>query len=524
MAADARSVGVLFDETIAALVLDEIADEHDDSFQSQERAREVARIVHFARAPSVFAICGSWGCGKSSFLRFLAKALQSLDEENTLFYFNAWRSSVHSNTIAALAFDIDQQARVLLRSRVSRYRRWAYWARGQAGGLAALARWLAWSASGLGFWGSASSRLLDEASKAGGASTRWRISREREELSRFAGLCSLISKGGSTKPFVIVDEIDRCSPRAAVNIVENIRMLFGGADQLASGLLPPSVAKKRRELSEPNPFKLVMAVDEDYVARAFENQFRLAPGEGHKYLSKFVSFRYHFPTRDWSKFVKDRIQGDYRTQALMHPESSEDIVAALNAACITEPREAKKVITYFMFWQGSVFRVGREDFLLRNHCLAPGCNPEAGRAFDLNRDGEFLARVINWALLLFYATKVQDSRSVEQLLRSEFYAAFILQAISKAGEASKDEQGTDAAATTSDFSQASGPTEWGNCICSRDRAPQCSEDASGSHTIACTLATEFETYCVGKLGMSELPDKSVRQHAVELVRTVFRSN
>lgn len=91
------------------LLCETLADPARDAFGYDSIAREMARTPRESTPPFVYAICGKWGIGKSSLLKFLVRRLPRPEDGAVIVYFNAWRSSIHKDILAKFVVSLVRQ-------------------------------------------------------------------------------------------------------------------------------------------------------------------------------------------------------------------------------------------------------------------------------------------------------------------------------------------------------------------------------------------------------------------------------
>jgi len=356
---------------------DELVDLDKDAFNFDSEAEKLAQYLKRGKAPFVAAICGEWGAGKSSFLRFLHKKLK--DKDNIVIYFNAWRASLHETPEISFIHELTTQ---LEKSNIFRKR---------SKKLKEVSKVLI----------SSSIDVFSENSKILGSlyktykKTREKLKDEIEEtiesernlLTSFENLCALIPEDKSI--YIFIDELDRCSPEITVKIIESLKKFFYGKDILYEDILDGQEEKrnnnlikvikyiskyiifeiitplfystnqklkKKNEIDIPSiPFKYILALDEGYVAKAFASHYKLNKSDAMEYLSKFIQYRYCIKDYNWSKLIenvistKNNVDEDFWT--LQHIIDINHILT--NAFRVYNPRTVKKIIAGIILHQSS---------------------------------------------------------------------------------------------------------------------------------------------------------------------------
>lgn len=304
----------------------------DDSPVSSDRLRpglrrmaaRLADILSTAPPSSPLLVSGDWGSGKTSLLREVQRLLD-LDETRcgAAIWFDAWHYEGCGPLLPALLRRVwdsvplvrrsDERARGLFR------RLLAAAVRVTAGGLPALAR-----AAGIPFAPEALERL------ALGDRVAETLKEDEPGPDPVADLRRDFAKliegawGNAVRPVVFVDDLDRCSPAGAVGLLDSIRMLVCGADQLGC--------------------RFVVALDRGVVAQAITAKFPGIRGyDGNRYLEKIFPLEFQVPMpgpEEASDMIRDLLgrEADRSLTALW---------AALSNLDFRNPRLMKRCLNRF---------------------------------------------------------------------------------------------------------------------------------------------------------------------------------
>jgi hypothetical protein len=326
----------------------------DDSPISGDRLRpglrrmaaRLADILSTAPPTSPLLVSGDWGSGKTSLLREVQRLLD-LDETRcgAAIWFDAWHYEGCGPLLPALirrvwdsvplARRTDERARGLLR------RLLAAAIRVTAGGLPALVR-----AAGVPFAPEALDRLAlgdrvaetlkeDEPGPDPVADLRRDFAKLIEGawgtppgFPRTPGNQAFgrpFAGGDAVRPVVFVDDLDRCSPAGAVGLLDSIRMLVSGADQLGC--------------------RFVVALDRGVVAQAITAKFPGIRGyDGNRYLEKIFPLEFQVPMpgpEEASDMIRDLL-GDRDVD-----RSLTALWAALSNLDFRNPRLMKRCLNRF---------------------------------------------------------------------------------------------------------------------------------------------------------------------------------
>jgi predicted KAP-like P-loop ATPase len=219
------------DDNSVELLLERLPDLDLDAFKYKEIAMDIARVVRISKPPFVYAICGTWGTGKSTLLKYLLDFLSSPstskrpDNESIIIYFNAWHASIHSNFLAVLVKEIIDQineSQIIKQSKFKKdFRKF-----GKSLVRAAVKSFAEWNVAGsviYSFFRGIRRGITDE--------FMTNLDANKEVKDKFNEISRRLSEKNLTA-FVLIDELDRCSPHIVVKIIEAIRMIFGDHDEL----------------------------------------------------------------------------------------------------------------------------------------------------------------------------------------------------------------------------------------------------------------------------------------------------
>ncbi|WP_173054756.1 KAP family P-loop NTPase fold protein [Phytohabitans houttuyneae] len=239
----------------------------DDAFGFRPYIEELhAAVAAAISLPMTVGVFGPWGSGKSSFLKMWEDLLSFAPTTRTL-WFNPWKYDQKVEVWAALIQSLLAEIRTTedetLRIKAGRLARAATWlgVRGVAGSLV----------GGL-TGGLVSAAAMDQL---------WTELGEREsdyyrQLNRFeVDFAETVEQfvGEQGRLVVFVDDLDRCTPAAALNVMEALKLFIGDARCV-----------------------FVLAMDFDLLAAAAGTRFgELAPGSGAAYLEKIVQLPFFLP-------------------------------------------------------------------------------------------------------------------------------------------------------------------------------------------------------------------------------------
>ncbi len=343
-------------------LVEELASDADDAFGYREIAATLGRTLSRASPPFVYGICGPWGSGKSSLLRYLVRYLPSKETGSFGIHFNAWRSTLHSDLRLAFVVSVLGQLRVAIKDSKwqDKERKWKKSLKKTLRRLEAIhdvaLEALKDQKGFVGFLGKTA--YLYNKHLEGQPDVA--LDSELEHHRELVWLGSDLRKKGLSC-FVLIDELDRCSPGDVVRVLEAIRVFFFGSDKLEE-----EVAKKygRRREHAKSPFRFILAVEERYVVDAFSSYYKIDESRAARYLDKFIQFRFHFPAKEWSAFVGKCRKKHGRKK--WFPCKNGRLPEVLTAFKVVDPRTAGRALAYLFFWQERLYpNIGKEGASLK---------------------------------------------------------------------------------------------------------------------------------------------------------------
>lgn len=263
----------------------------NDLFGHKSYAERLTRLIHNTQGPYVIGLTSPWGSGKTFFLQAWRKQL--LADEKPCIYFNAWEQDASGDPLINLMAAIHHQVQQTSWPRILHAMRDAVV---KLAGLGA--QLMKGAAFGLGVNGQPAAAAANAGAEALKSLTD-KISGYYSSVGQFnAELTKLAAAtagmAGGFPLFIMVDELDRCRPSYAIDLLERIKHLF----------TVPHVV-------------FLLAVDSSQLLQQVEHTFGLkAVTEGKNtvsdcridYLGKFFDIFYSLPQSNKRIFVRSLLE------------------------------------------------------------------------------------------------------------------------------------------------------------------------------------------------------------------------
>lgn len=260
----------------------DIAIPEDNPFANCKLGREpyakiLSQIVNAYSDGFVLAINNEWGAGKTTFVKMWQQQLKN--EGFQTFYFNAWENDFDSNPLVALMSELE-----ILTNSKSKKDFKKLLAKGAvliSHTAPAIVKSIFESHLGKTAINAvenatkASTKILEDEIKEY-ASKKKTIAEFRMELEKFIGQTE------SNKPLIfIVDELDRCKPTYAVEVLEQIKHFFS----------VPGIV-------------FVLSIDKKHLASAVKGFYGSEQIDSEEYLRRFIDLEYSIPKPTSKAFIK----------------------------------------------------------------------------------------------------------------------------------------------------------------------------------------------------------------------------
>lgn len=264
---------------------DEIIPKTDNPFAEckldRERyARVLTNIVNTYADGFVLAINNEWGTGKTTFVKMWQQQLKN--ECFQTIYFNAWENDFDSNPLVAMMSELETltnaRNKKVFKSVVEKG---AVLIKNIAPALAkSLIKKYVVDIDDIAIGAiedstKASTEILEEEIREY-SSKKKTIVEFRKELEKF------VKQADNTKPLIfIVDELDRCRPTYAVEVLEQVKHFFS-----VSGIV------------------FVLSIDKKHLASAVKGFYGSEQIDSNEYLRRFIDLEYSIPPPPTKDFIK----------------------------------------------------------------------------------------------------------------------------------------------------------------------------------------------------------------------------
>lgn len=261
----------------------------EDLLGRKESAENLTAFVESLAEPFVLAIDSPWGTGKTTFLRMWRQHLEN--QGFPCLYFNAWENDFTDSPLVSLIGELGEGvAQLRLDEEQGRAAQKAFETTKRAGAAllkAALPTALKLAISGLLDLSAATEadlgKLAEDMAKKQiekYQADKKTITSFRDELQKLVKTLAEKQGAANSKPVVlIIDELDRCRPPYAIELLEKVKHLFS-----VEGLV------------------FVLAIDREQLGESVRSLYG-AKLDADGYLRRFIDLEYRLPEPDSEKFA-----------------------------------------------------------------------------------------------------------------------------------------------------------------------------------------------------------------------------
>ena len=251
----------------------------NDKLNREVCADNLQILIESIFQPFTLSIDSSWGTGKTTFIKMFMQKLKN--DGYSVLYFNAWENDFSDDPFVSFIGDIGSQInsgefKVSPKSKTS----WKKVRNKSIGIIKTIAPTAIRVASGgivgnkdvTDFLAKFAEKTLDEYEK-----KKNDINRFREELEKFVS--SVILNNPKKTPIIFfIDELDRCRPSYAIELLENIKHLFNV--KLTA---------------------FILAIDRQQLAHSVKSLYGVGM-DADGYLNRFIDYNYQLPYPSLKEF------------------------------------------------------------------------------------------------------------------------------------------------------------------------------------------------------------------------------
>lgn len=254
----------------------------NDSLGRQPHVDNFSTLLENISSPIVLSVNAPWGQGKTTFLEMLHAQL--LNKEHKAIYFSAWETDFAGDPLQAFLGEINGEIEKLINGDEEKSKAWGVV---KTAGSQILKKALP-AAIKLGTAGALDldKTMEGEASKLMEGLTKDFIeeyTKNKEAISRFkSGVSQVLSnsEGEDTRLYIFIDELDRCRPTYAIELLERIKHILD-----IEGLV------------------FVLAMDKEQLSHSVKGIYG-AEFEAIGYLRRFIDIEYTLPESELDAFIE----------------------------------------------------------------------------------------------------------------------------------------------------------------------------------------------------------------------------
>ncbi|MFZ2269086.1 MAG: P-loop NTPase fold protein [Azonexus sp.] len=260
----------------------------NDAFERKEVVDSFVRIVTDLKGPFVIAVDSPWGTGKTIFLKMLQASLEN--NGHPCMYFNAWETDFAEDPLIAFVGELDSLLNGFCPEEGERQETIKSVKR-MAG---AMAKKVVPATIRIATMGAIDiapeiERLVAEATGALGADAVENYLKDKKVMDDFheklnLALSTAKARGKKLPVVIFVDELDRCRPLYAIELLERIKHLFN----VESAIFVVALDKAQLSISLGAVYGAGFNSTE-YLRRFFDLELRLTPVSGDKFCESLIN-------------------------------------------------------------------------------------------------------------------------------------------------------------------------------------------------------------------------------------------
>lgn len=371
---------------------DPIGSDEDDFFDLKLIVRNIQGILEKVPTPYVIGIFGDWGIGKTSLLKLTISRLKNRESNKTSIAlleepFEAWRYEAGESLVAPLLNEISRQFELSKKSKFHKIL--------NATSLSVSEIFLK-KLTGTGlkdikdYW-NFYDKWADEANRAKG------------EFNHLVE--TILKKKKADRLVLFIDDLDRCSPDKAVNLLESIKNFLAVANTV-----------------------FVIAVDSGVLASYIDEKYHGTKMDGQAYLDKIIQLSVTVPTPS-QLAIRDVFKKQLSPIVTLDEQCMDKILRILTSSSkLSVPRRLNKIIDRYKLYR-MVHKIHDENIFCCI-CMHEGWTPFF--YWFLNTDSQLRNRCISYiqgGISVTSEIEATKSRVPEKLLKDEEFVAFVSVAI-----------------------------------------------------------------------------------------------
>lgn len=252
-------------------------------FERRKYAESLTKIIQAYPSGFVMSINNEWGMGKTTFIKMWFEYLKK--EEIKAIYFNAWENDYESSPLVSILSELNEEFKLTTSSTTNKILE--YGSSIAKNILPELIKQLTSTYVGIN-----TNEIIEKLSESGAEifkkeielyrNKKQNIIKFKEELT-----ARILENSINNQPIVfIIDELDRCKPTYAVELLENIKHLFS-VDEITFVL---SIDKNQLSNSVKGYFGSDRIDSEDYLRRFIDLEFSLPSPNIKNYIDHLYDY------------------------------------------------------------------------------------------------------------------------------------------------------------------------------------------------------------------------------------------
>ncbi len=249
-----------------------------DNLKIIQHVKNLHVLLHKIHSPATLAINGSWGSGKTTFIALLRNEIEGITADNILenldkegkisLYFSAWENDNLSDPFTDFLVEIDRQIQIVKNSK-----EWKDYIEKASFILNIIAQVSKVFGPALAPIDAVNTIFKNIIAK---------YDEYKKSIDNFKNnLKSIIEKSQHDTIYIFIDELDRCRPTYAIELLETIKHLFD-----IEGII------------------FILAINEEQLCHSIKTLYGNEFNAKH-YLKRFIDYKYNLPEPDnYIEFIR----------------------------------------------------------------------------------------------------------------------------------------------------------------------------------------------------------------------------